>query len=270
LELYNGLALLVLGVFAIIGVLVFAGRFLREIRKARVVVDETQVGLRIRKGVVSENLKAGEYSTWLSTDRIELVDMREQSLQVAGQEVLTRDLLPVKITLLARYKVYDPKALRSVHAHPTTKMYEDLQLELRRRIAAATLDEVMADRDRVMAGFREAIAGGLRPIGLEITAVELRDISLAGPAKQAFADIWKAQKEGQAALERARGEQASLRSLANAARMLKGNPELMNLRLLQALSGGPGKSAPTVVLGGGAGLLPVSSGPAEPAPDDGG
>ena len=91
-------------------------------------------------------------------------------------------------------------------------------------------------------------------------------MALSGPARQAFADIWKAQKEGQAALERARAEQASLRSLANAARMLKGNPELMNLRLLQTLSGGPGKSAPTVVLGGAGGLLPVSPGAAETPP----
>ena len=60
-------------------------------------------------------------------------------------------------------------------------------------------------------------------------------------------------------VERARAEQASLRSLANSARMLKGNPELMNLRLLQALNGGPGKPAPTVVLGGAQGLMPVSS-----------
>jgi regulator of protease activity HflC (stomatin/prohibitin superfamily) len=139
-------------------------------------------------------------------------------------------------------------------------MYEDIQLELRRRTAAVALDELMADREKVMSGFTAAIAEGVRKMGIELASVDLRDLSLAGPAKQAFADIWKAQKDGQAALERARGEQASLRSLANAARMLKGNPELMNLRLLQALAGGPGKPAPTVVLGGGAGLFPVSSG----------
>jgi regulator of protease activity HflC (stomatin/prohibitin superfamily) len=240
------------------------------LRKSRVIVDETQAGLRVRKGVVSEILKPGEYSTWLTTDRIELYDMREQSLQVGGQEVLTRDLLPVKVSLLARHRIVDPKLYRSSHALPSVRMYEDIQLELRRRISTSTLDELMADREKITAGFKDTLAATLRPFGMEIAAVELRDISLAGPAKQAFADIWKAQKEGQAALERARGEHASLRSLANAARMLKGNPELMNLRLLQTLSGGPGKSAPTVVLGGGAGLLPVSSGLAEPAPDDGG
>ena len=51
----------------------------------------------------------------------------------------------------------------------------------------------------------------------------------------------------------------TISALANAARMLKGNPELMNLRLLQVIAGGPGKQAATVVLGGGSGLLPVSN-----------
>lgn len=257
-------------VLAALGVLAWlVGRAVHDSRmKARVVVDETQVGLRIVDGTVAEVLKAGVYSTWLTHDRIELVDVREQSLQVNGQEVLTRDLMPVKFALLARYRIVDARLHRSAHAYPASRMHEDLQLELRRRVAAATLDHVMTERDKVMAGFAEAIAPGLRAMGVEISDVQVRDMTLVGPARQAYADIWKAQKEGQAALERARGEQASLRSLANAARMLKGNPELMNLRVLQAIQGGPGRTPPTIVLGGASGLLPVSSDPSGDLPQD--
>ncbi len=239
------------------------GRVLRGVRAKTVTVDEAQVGLRIRKGVVSAVLGPGQYSTWLTTDRIELYDIREQSLQVAGQEVLTRDLLPVKSSILVRYKIVDAKLYRAGSSQSITRLYEDVQLELRRRVAAVTLDELMADREKLVVGFAAGIAAGARAMGIDLLGAELRDLAIAGPARQAFADIWKAQKDGQAALERARGEQASLRSLSNAARMLKGNPELMNLRLLQALAGGPGKAPPTVVLGG-SGLLPVSSGPADP------
>jgi regulator of protease activity HflC (stomatin/prohibitin superfamily) len=265
LRIFEAVAVVLL---AIVGMFVIGARVSRGVRAARVIVDETQVGLRIRRGVVSALLKPGQYSTWLTTDRIEVVDIREQSIQINGQEVLTRDLLPIKLSLLARYKIVDARLQRSAHAYPTTRLYEDIQLELRRRVAAVTLDEIKADRDKIMAGYSAAVAGGMKAMGIELVCVELRDLALAGPARQAFADIWKAQKEGQAALERARAEQASLRSLANSARMLKGNPELMNLRLLQALSGGPGKPAPTIVLGGGGGLLPVSAaGPEETPPE---
>ena len=105
---------------AIVGGLVIAGRVGASLRKARVVVDETQTGLRIHKGVVSEVLKPGQYSTWLTTDRIELVDTREQSLQINGQEVLCRDLMPVKISLVTRYKVVDATLYRSADASPCT------------------------------------------------------------------------------------------------------------------------------------------------------
>lgn len=80
-------------------------------------------------------------------------------------------------------------------------------------------------------------------------------------------EVERARREGEAALECARGEQAALRSLANAARLLKGNPELHALRVLQALAASPGKVPPTLVLGAGA-LLPTGSAAPDAAPED--
>jgi len=80
----------------------------------------------------------------------------------------------------------------------------------------------------------------------------------------AFADVLKAKQEGQAALERARGESASLRNLANAARVLEGHPGLMNLRLMQSLSTAQA-AGNTLVLGMPGGFVPLKSGPPFPA-----
>jgi regulator of protease activity HflC (stomatin/prohibitin superfamily) len=71
-------------------------------------------------------------------------------------------------------------------------------------------------------------------------------LTLPPETRRLFIEVEKARLEGQAALERARGEQAALRALANAARLLKDNPDLLALRQLQAVS--QGKSA-TYVLG---------------------
>ena len=73
-------------------------------------------------------------------------------------------------------------------------------------------------------------------IGINILAVEVKDVIFPADLKSAFAETLKAKQEGQAALERARGETAALRNLANAARVLEGNPALMNLRLVQSLT----------------------------------
>lgn len=76
----------------------------------------------------------------------------------------------------------------------------------------------------------------------------------------------RAQKEGLAALERARGETAALRHLANAARMVEGNPALLQLRLIQAVGDGSGN---TVVLGlsGQPNPLPIKASGGRPAPE---
>ena len=76
--------------------------------------------------------------------------------------------------------------------------------------------------------------------------LELKDIVLPADLKRAQAQVLMARAEGLAALERARGETAALRNLADAARLCAGNPALLQLRLLQQLATGPGH---TVVIG---------------------
>jgi regulator of protease activity HflC (stomatin/prohibitin superfamily) len=78
-----------------------------------------------------------------------------------------------------------------------------------------------------------------------------------GEMKKAFAQVVKAQKDGQAALEKARGETAALRSLANAARMMDDNPYLLQLRALQAFADSGGN---TLVLGMPNGSIPLAKG----------
>jgi len=93
---------------------------------------------------------------------------------------------------------------------------------------------------------------------------------LPAETRRLVTEVERARREAQAALERARGEQAALRSLANAARMLRNNPELHTLRVLQALNPIPGRPAPTLVLGGGAviPLRPAGDVGEAPEPED--
>jgi hypothetical protein len=73
-------------------------------------------------------------------------------------------------------------------------------------------------------------------LGIEVFEIDIRDVMLRPDVKAAFAEVLRARAEGRAALERARGESAALRNLANAARLLDSNPALMNLRLLQTIA----------------------------------
>ena len=70
---------------------------------------------------------------------------------------------------------------------------------------------------------------------MQVHGVDLRDVMLPGELRKAFSEVLKTKQEGQAALERARGESAALRNLANAARLIEGQPALATLRFLQTL-----------------------------------
>lgn len=82
--------------------------------------------------------------------------------------------------------------------------------------------------------------------GLRLISADVKDIMLSGKLKEIFAQVVNARQEGLAALERARGETAALRNLANAAKMIDANPNLMQLRLVQTLGESSGN---TLVLG---------------------
>jgi hypothetical protein len=96
-------------------------------------------------------------------------------------------------------------------------------------------------------------------IGLMLESAGLKDLTFPPQLRQVFHQVVEARKASQASLERARGEVATLRSLANAARMLENNPALLALKTLQTV--GDGKH--TLVLGAPA-VLPVGAGGPSP------
>src|SRR5258705_13151373 len=89
----------------------------------------------------------------------------------------------------------------------------------------------------------------------QLLALEVKNVMFRAELKRAFGEVLKARQEGQAALERARGESAALRNLANAARLIEGQPALATLRFLQMLEASNGGQ--TFVMNDLATLLPA-------------
>ena len=77
-------------------------------------------------------------------------------------------------------------------------------------------------------------------LGLELHQAHVRDFMMAGGLREAYANVLLAKQQGLAALERARGESAAIRNLANTAELMKRHPGLMQLRMLQAVEAGSG------------------------------
>ena len=119
-------------------------------------------------------------------------------------------------------------------------LYGRLQLALRQVVAGKDLDGALAERGEIGQEILGAVGAGAADLGLEVRAVDIRDFMMAGGLRSAYTDVIEARQRGLAALERARGESAALRSLANSAELLERHPGLAHLRLLQAVETGSG------------------------------
>jgi regulator of protease activity HflC (stomatin/prohibitin superfamily) len=207
-----------------------------------VTVHDYERGLRYRRGRFSGLVDPGTHFVARPFSEIRVLDGRPTTLTLEGQEVLTADGVALKASLAASYVVGDPVAAVTGDQSYLRALYLDLQLGLRNVLATGTIDEILATRREIGPRVLEATASGLARIGIELMSVEVRDLMLPGDLKRAFAGVVTARKDGEAALERARSETASLRSLANAGRLVEENPGALQLRLLQELGSSSGNS----------------------------
>ena len=147
--------------------------------------------------------------------------------------------------------------------HETQNWYADLynaaQFALRKIVSGVPIETLLGQRVDLGPQLVALVQPLVTNIGIAVRAIEVKDVMLPPDLKRAFAETLKAKQEGQAALERARGESAALRNLANAARVLEGNPALMNLRLVQSITAAQG-AGHTLVFGMPAGFVPLKNG----------
>ena len=211
----------------------------------RVIIQPYQRGLFLSKGVLQRTLNPGSYRVF-PWQAIMPIDTRQQVLQVQGQEVLTQDGISLKISLVGEYAVQNPE--RSVFAavQPTASLYAHAQTTLRELAASLPFERLLADRGELNLALLERVKPRATDLGLALSSLQLRDVMLSGEMKRTLAAVLTAQKQGLGALERARGETAALRNLANAAKLMDDSPSLLQLRALQSLEV---MKAGTLVLG---------------------
>jgi hypothetical protein len=223
------------------------------------VIAESHAGLLYRHGVFVRILTAGRHVLWGFGWTLTMMDLRKTSVIVPGQEVLTADNVSLKLSVLVTYLVTDAAKAAHETQNWLGDLYNAAQLALRATVGAVTIESLLTQRLEIGAQLLARVQPEAVKIGINVLAVEVKDVMLPADLKRAFGEVLKAKQEGQAALERARGETASLRNLANAARVLEGNPALMNLRLMQSLSAAQ-NAGNTLVLGMPGGFVPLKPG----------
>ncbi|HEY4416114.1 MAG TPA: slipin family protein [Verrucomicrobiae bacterium] len=254
----NIITLFIFAIFAVLAGAVIALPIVKTFRRT-LIIPEGSAGLVYRHGLFVRRNNAGRQVVWGSGWTLRFVDLRRAQLLVAGQDVLTADSIALKFSLLVTYQVTEPIKAAHETQNWTGDLYQLTQIALRTVVSSTTIETLLGQKLAIGAQLLTGVKADAEKIGVHVLAVDVKDVMLPPDLKRAFAEVLKAKQEGQAALERARGESAALRSLANAARVLENNPALMNLRLLQSLTTAQ-NAGNTLVLGVPGGFLPVQPG----------
>ncbi|OGA19322.1 MAG: hypothetical protein A3H32_04170 [Betaproteobacteria bacterium RIFCSPLOWO2_02_FULL_63_19] len=202
-------------------------------------------------------IEAGAYAYWaFGRDlRVEFVDLRLQAIEVAGQEILTKDKVPLRVNLNAGYRVTDVVTAYGKQAKPADFLYKELQFGLRAAVGTRTLDELLENKgviDQVVAAH---VAQRVEAFGLEVDSVGVKDIILPGDMKTILAKVVEADKIALANVIRRREETAATRSLLNTARVMEDNPTALRLKELETLEKVTEKIDKISVFGGLDGVL---------------
>lgn len=209
------------------------------------ILAEWERGVLFQYGRIVTVLDPGRHRRWGGDFMVRRVDVRPWIVQVPTQEVPTADGLTVKVTIVGKARVVDPVAFVTASQDANAALYLNAQIATREVISSTTVEQLVAARHELGDSLTAAVRG-LEELGLELERLELKDVIFSAELKKALAEVVVARAQGLAALERARGETAALRNLANAAGLLRDNPALLQLRLVQQLAATSGH---TVVIG---------------------
>jgi regulator of protease activity HflC (stomatin/prohibitin superfamily) len=168
-------------------------------------------------------------------DRMQKVSLRLVTMDVAPQDVITRDNVSIKVNAVVYFRVIDPvKAVISVENYlfATSQL---AQTTLRSVCGQAELDELLAERDKINAHLQEILDKHTDPWGIKVTVVELKHIDLPQEMQRAMAKQAEAERERRAKIIGAEGEYQAAQKLADAAAIIQQYPVALQLRYLQTL-----------------------------------
>jgi regulator of protease activity HflC (stomatin/prohibitin superfamily) len=214
-------------------------------------VEPGQTALLFVGGRLQGELGPGRHAFWKGVAKtvVQVVDLREAMVDVAGQEIMTADKVTLRLNAVATYRVADAKKAVTEVVDYRQALYREAQLALRAVIGTRELDALLADKDAVAKELEESVRAKARAFGVEVTQLGIRDVILPGEMKDLFNKVTEAKKAAEAAVITRREETAAMRSQANTAKLLADNPTLMRLRELEALEKVSQKANLTVVLG---------------------
>ncbi len=170
-------------------------------------------------------LQPGVHAWWVFGRSLhtEVFDLRLQTLEVSGQDILSKDRVPLRLNLTAGYRILNPFQVKNSLSDPSDYLYKELQFALRAAVGERTLDALLEDKGAVDKSIFDYIERKTAGYGIEVDSVGVKDIILPGEIRTILSKVVEAEKAAQANVIRRREETAATRSMLNTAKLMEDN-----------------------------------------------
>ncbi len=210
-------------------------------------INQYERGILFRFGKFVKILQPGWSVIIPIIESVRKVDIRTKASDVPAQEAITKDNVSVQINAVLYYRISDAsKAVLEVENFRYA-VEQLAQTTMRNAIGSVTLDELLAERDKISDEICQIIDSASDPWGIKVENVELKDVALPPDMKRVLAIAAEAEREKIAVITKAQGELEASENLAKAARVMAETPGALQLRTLATLSDVSGDKSNTIV-----------------------
>ncbi|MEX2307420.1 MAG: SPFH domain-containing protein [Pirellulales bacterium] len=212
------------------------------------VANQWERGLVLRLGEFQSIRGPGLFFVVPIVDRVRMVDTRVLAADIARQEVITKDNVPVSINGALFFRVTSVEdAVMKIQDY-IYGISLLAQTALRDVVGGMLLDELLSERERIGKMVEHAVENDSKDWGLHVTGIRLMDIDMPEDLKRIMSRQAGAEREKRATITKAEGDRLAAENLAAAAATMLVSPGAMQLRTLQTLDGLGPTASNTVVL----------------------
>jgi regulator of protease activity HflC (stomatin/prohibitin superfamily) len=164
------------------------------------------------------------------------VVLRTITMNIPSQKIITKDNVSIDIAAVAYYRIVDP--MKSVIAieDVNNAVNQISQTTVRNVVGQFSLDQLLSQTLEINTQIKNVIDAHTEPWGVEVTAVEIKDIALPDNMQRAMAKEAEAERERRAKIVAAEGEMQASAKLAEAADIMAAHPVALQLRTLQTMA----------------------------------
>jgi regulator of protease activity HflC (stomatin/prohibitin superfamily) len=210
-------------------------------------VNQYERGIKFTLGKYTGMLEPGWNLVFPIVQSYQKVDIRTKAVDVPEQEAITKDNVSTRISAVIYYRVTNAsKAVLEVQDFYYA-VHQLAQTTMRNIVGEVDLNSLLANRDSIATRIKDIVKGTTEKWGIEIDAVELKDIILPENMKRTMAKQAEAEREKQATIINSQGEVIAAENLAKAAKLMAESPGALHLRTLNSINDISSDQSNTVV-----------------------